>query len=277
MARRSVTEFPYDSSHFTSLQLHPSAATRLAFAGWARWTAEHAVAFPTMIREYGAGFAVMGVRLDYHEPFTFLDGERLTLTTTSRLLRHRSLMETVTRITAHGRHPADTTLLCRALSVDVGRAMAAQPGTIPPEIAERYRPEELCDDDTFTDRLGPLLGRLSVSSPGLARADCTRLIDRQVCEAADQWCFTEVTGLLATSRQHLIDTRAEEHPILRQGLSRPLDHVEFRLTRLLLLHDRATIETTCHQDGNRLVFAHRIVGENGYVHGEAAELLEPAP
>ncbi|MEK2474196.1 hypothetical protein [Streptomyces noursei] len=277
MARYSTVEFPYDSSHFTSLQLHPVAAVRIMLAGWTAWTAQHAVAFPTMIREHHAGFAVTGIRLAYQEPFGFLDGERLTATTTSSLLRQRNLMETTTHISADGRQLAVVTMRCRALAVDVARAMAATPQALPPSVTGHYQPDEIDDQAAFTDELTPLLDRLAATAPALVQASYTRLIDRQVCEAADQWCFVDVTGLIGSSREHLIDTLADTQPLLREGLRRRISHLEFRLRRPLFLHDRTTIDTSLHQDGTRFAFAHRISGDDGHLHGEAVEILDAQP
>ncbi|MGW2633855.1 hypothetical protein ACWC2K_31625 [Streptomyces chattanoogensis] len=230
-----------------------------------------------MIREHRAGFAVLGIRLAYQEPFGFLDGERLTATTTSSLLRQRNLMKSTTHISADGRPLAVVTLLCRALAVDAARAMAATPRALPPSVTDHYQPDEIDDQATFTDELTPLLAHLAATAPALVQSSYHRLIDRQVCEAADQWFFVDVTGLIGSSREHLIDTLADKQPLLREGLRRRISHLEFRLRRPLFLHDRTTIDTTLHQDGTRLVFAHRINGDDGHLHGEAVEILDARP
>lgn len=275
MLRQATFDLCYDSSYFTPLQLHPVAAVRLAFLGWARWADEHAVPFPVMIRDYQAGFAVVGVRLTYHDQFGFLDGARLCLASTSRLLRGQTLMETTTRITASGKHLADVSLLTRALTVDPERAMAAVPGAVPASIAERYLPGETSSADTFTDRLTPYLRNLEAAAPFLANGTFTRVIDRQLCEAADQWCFTEITGLLCSAREHLVDVGGERQPILRQGLLRRISSLEFKLSRPMFLSDTATIHTALHRTGDHLIFAYRITGDSGHLHGQAMELLEP--
>ena len=274
MPRRAAFDLAYDSSYFTSAQLHPVAAVRLAFLGWAHWARTHAVAFPRMIQDHHAGFAVIGVRLTYDTPFGFLDGDHLTLTTTSQLLRERTLMDTTTTVTAQETTLARVTLLTRALSVDPTRGMTAAPATLPDTLVDLYRPDEIHDSARFTDELTPRMEKLTGTSPPTARGTFARLVDRQVCEAADQWCFTEVTGLLGSARERLIDTHGDQQPLLRQGLSRRIGSIEFKLQRPLFLCDYVTITTTAHPTGTTIAFLHHLTGPDGQQRGIGLELLE---
>ena len=274
MPRRAAFDLAYDSSYFTSAQLHPVSAVRLAFLGWARWAHTHAVAFPKMIRDHHAGFAVIGVRLTYGTPFGFLDGDQLTLTTTSQLLRERTLMETATTIAAEETTLARVVLLTRALSVDPARGMAAAPAALPDTLTDLYQHDEIHDSARFTDELTPRLQKLAGSGPAAAHGSFERLVDRQVCEAADQWCFTEVTGLLGSAREHLIDTQGDQQPVLRQGLARRIASIEFKLQRPLFLCDHVTVTTTAHPIGTTMAFVHHLAGPDGQQRGLGLELLE---
>ncbi|MFE3188402.1 hypothetical protein ACFXHA_05295 [Nocardia sp. NPDC059240] len=273
--RRSEFELFYDSSYFTTRQLHPVAAVRLSFLGYARWAAEHAAPFPTMIAEHHAGFAVVGIRLDYGRPFTFLDGTRLQMSSTSRLLSQLTLMETVTTIVSDTTHLATVSLLCRALDVAPGDGMLAAPSRLASSVVGSYRPEEIDQDDKPVDHVEAILSRLDATVPQLVEGTSQRLIDRQLCEAADQWCFTEVIGLVASARETLIDDRADEFPVLRTGLSQRLCQVVVKLRRPLFLHDRAAIRTRMYTDHERRLFVHHISGASGAVHAIAIETLEP--
>ncbi|WP_158858100.1 hypothetical protein [Streptomyces sp. NRRL B-1347] len=273
MERASRLSIHYDTGMFSPLQLQPRAAASLLFMGWTRWLADHATPFPSILRDYRVSFPVVGFRLRYLSPFGFFDGNHFDLTTYTRLLRDRTMLETTAEIRSDDTSVALVSFLSRCLLLDGSESLTGVPGTFPDSFSALFTKEEQ------PEAWSP--GHFSKSLKSLTRDRTPVLesifhltVNRHLCEVADQWCFVDIPGHLCAARETMIEKCGTEYPIVRDGLRRPLRSVEFRLTRPLFLLDSATITTSSYIDGDELSFVHHISGPDGAARAAAIETLE---
>lgn len=276
VGRTSTFDLYYDSGFFSPLQMQPHRVLALADMGWVRWMAEHIVPFPVMIREHQTAVVVTGLRLRYREPFGFLDGDHVTVATRIQLLGDRTVQGVTTDVTALSTNIATVDWTCRVLRITNHETLSATVGRIPDHLASRFDGAEphartAADPTTFvTRRLGEIVG----SQAPLVNHDYDLTVGRALCEVADQWWFADIPTYLSAAREHLIEHHGDSHPILRQGLRRPLREMEIRLTRPFFLLDRATVTTSAFPGRVTPTFVHQIAGPSGAHHATAIETMD---
>ncbi|GGQ55231.1 acyl-CoA thioesterase family protein [Couchioplanes azureus] len=273
MPRTVQSEIVYDSSFFTPVQMQPRSVLSIGFANWAKWAARHLASFPQLIRRFGVSFVVVRIRIDYLEPFRFLDGDRVVASTGVQVDTTGRYLRVTSQVTDGDRAIARAESYARCVRLDSDRGFGAETGRIPDALSELFDADEHGAPPP-PRILHESLEDLEAKHPAVVTASNPIVMHRGLCEVADQWSFVEIPAQLGAARETLVAQHGRRMPRIRSGLTHPVRGIEIELMRPFFLLDEATFAASAHHVDDSVTFSHRLVGRDGRLHGLALETFD---
>lgn len=255
MAREVAFRVPTHPGQFGPLQIRPRTLLGLSADALARWFAAYLVPYPRLLTEHGTAFVFTTVRLDCDDPqLRLADADWLTVTARVTASDSAKYLRLSTRIAAlappdrsQPRSVAAFRADLRVVTVVEDQTLTAIPGTLPPDLFSRFKPEEIYEPDRAA------LAR-DATPPGgkeLCGAAWEPTLFRSHCEVADQWSFIEIMELLTNARERMYLQDAMDHeamgtaasPATKLAVARPITATTAVFHRALYLFDTCRITT----------------------------------
>ncbi|HUP33143.1 MAG TPA: hypothetical protein VM184_08945, partial [Gaiellaceae bacterium] len=259
MGRIHVQDVTLDTSDFTPFQLQTRFVLRGGMKGWAGWAGDYLAPFNELIAKHGFGLVVLGVDVDWNEPFRFFDSPALQVRTAIRIRRDRRLLEGECRFDVDGRTVVRSLYTMLPIRV-ADSSLAAEPAEASDWLFERFEEDEIFDEPRLK-RIEGGLDSVVQSGECVASGVHDFRVRRHDAEFADQWSYIEVPGIAAAAREELVlgDPSSE----VAGSLARPLARMEAEFTRPLFVYDEARVATEALRSGDGLEFVHRIESAGG--------------
>ncbi len=271
MPRTVRFEVTSDTSLFTPLQAQPRALIWLMMNGWAKWARAHLVSFPTLVRDHRVGLVVVGIHLEYVEPFGFLDADAFEVEVRVAARKGGAVFDLAFEYIGAGRTFARSHGATRTVLLGDDASMAAVPGKLPAALMARFQPDEIVEGSP-TRVVPGLIKALEASGPPLAAGTRPFLIHRHSCEVADQWSFIDVPGIAGEGREHLALGDGTRVPALRKGLSRPLRSIDVEMGHPFYSFESGTLESNAYLENDGITYLHRLRSSDK-VHATVIERL----
>ena len=266
MARHISFEIPLDTAMCSPQQVHPWAMMATAMSGWARWLRAYLVPFRSLIKEHGTGVVILGYDLEYLERFSFFDDDAFDLTVTTRIRDDGTLFWFDLKYASSQSVFAEANVVGKVVRLGREDSLAARPGALPRTLMKQFG-----SDDRFEGSVPRTLAAAAEQVKWQAQTDAPLRMHRGLCEAADQWCFTELPRIVADRREAWALDADDPHANL--GLAKPVRRFIAELTRPMFIFDSATVTTAI--DDSRLRYLHRIHGDEHQHATVFEELGEP--
>lgn len=263
MPRDVTFEVPLDTAHFSAQQLHPRAVLSIAMSGWARWVRAHLVPFRSLIRDHGVGVVVVGFEIEYRRAFTFFDADAVQARFATTVRADAALLRQELVCSSGPEDVVAARFVTRVVRITGGDSLAAQPGVLPAALLERFAGDERFEQ-TPARPLASLVDGVPEWSP---ERSSPLVVHRERCEAADQWSFIELPGMVARARESMLLDGPVEGSV---GLATPTRRVVAELGRPFFIFDRGTVQT--RHDPSYLQYLHRVHGASA-VHATVYEEL----
>ena len=255
--------FPVDPCLFNPLQMHPRAVLFHSINGFARWLHEHWVPYTELTSVHHTAVAIVGIHLTYVKPFDFFETAVLHVTAGVRARKRGRLLQLDMEFASARESLIKLTVIMRTIIVEDHVSLAGAPGTISETLLARLADDEI--DSDGPDRI--VASRVqAIESAGtvVAEAEVPSFVSRILCEAADQWSFTEVNSFLTPARETLVRAHGERVQLLRQTMTRPIKTLDVEFRRALFVFDEARTVTRAHLSNGTVGFVHRILpGRSG--------------
>jgi hypothetical protein len=258
--RRCTFELVTDTSHFTALQLQPRALLQVSFNALSRWLKEHLISFPWLIREHRLSVVILGARIRYERLFGFFDSDSVQVEGGCRVMRGGTRLRFDVEVWAPAGLAATVSILLCPVAIEDPLTLAATPTTIADDVLERFAADEV--DPGSPDRTLPGL-RQTIESEGtlVAEGSSSFLVDRHLCEVADQWAFTEVPALVGASSATIARERCDQRPELRHVLALPLRSFEMELMRPYFWFQAGQIRSRVYQQEHGMAVVHQLLSD----------------
>ncbi len=261
-----------DTSLFDSMQLHLRSILTVGMRCWAQWAADHLYCFPTLIKEHGAGFVIVGAHVEYEQPFTFFTADAFDVVGHAEVARDGQLLLGHMKFMNGTERFVSFSMISRPVSMIGDGSFAAFPSRLQRPLIDRFEPEEITNRHVprETPRILEQLGQ----SPIIAEAVMPIRLFRHDCEAADQWSYIEIGAHAATARESLVLNAAKNvKNELQPALSKPTRFVDIEIRRPLFLFDEVQVHTRVFKQPDGLAFVHVYQSQMGGTH-EHATVIE---
>jgi hypothetical protein len=272
--RKISFEVTTDTSHFSPLQLQPRMLLSTSFNAMSQWLRAHLVSFPKLIHDHRFSVVILAAEIEFAEPLTFWDTDALKVEATFQVRRERSRAQLdVTYRSERGPAAKVGILLC-PVKIDDPVSLAAEPCEFEGELLARFQPEEVIPSSP--DRPLPrLLESITAGAKPLATYSHPFTVYRHLCEVADQWAFLEVPTLVSASRESLARIDGAKHPVLRNGVSRPMRHYYNEFTRPYFWMQEGRVDTIAYPYKDGVAYVHRLFSmqPREETHGTIIELF----
>jgi hypothetical protein len=133
--------------------------------------------------------------------------------------------------------------------------MSAAPGKLPPALVARFAPEEIAEG-TPARILPARLAEVREKGRLVAEGEHPFVMNRHLCEVADQWCFMETPCLGSAAREAMVVAQGGKAPELRLGMSRPLAAFDVEFKKPYFLLDQGTVRTQAYALEGGVAFVH---------------------
>jgi hypothetical protein len=246
-----------DTSFFTPLQLQPRTSLSLTWNSFARWLSEYLVSFPELIGKEHVGAVIMSIGVRYFDDVRFFDCPVVDVSASVVALGGGSRLKLVTVLHSGQQRISEVTLLLCPVRVEEPTSLAARPSPLPPHLLERLSPDE--QSDAKPERRVPrLLERIRTTGRPLGVGKSQFIVDRHLCEVADQWSFVELPCVCESSRNALAFEHLGAEPGLRHALDTRLERFDVELTKPYFSFDHGLINSQAYELEGVVYFVHEL-------------------
>jgi hypothetical protein len=257
LPRLAKFQITVDTSFFTPLQLQPRTALSLTWNSFARWLHEHLVSFPELIGKEHVGAVIMSIGVRYFDDVRFFDCPVIDVSASVVALGGGSRLQLVTALHSGARRISEVTLLLCPVRVEEPLSLAARPAPLPRHLLDRLSPDEQVDAKPER-RVPRLLERIRGNGRSLGVGQSQFIVDRHLCEVADQWSFVELPCVCESSRNALAFAHLAAEPNLRHALDTRLERFDVELTKPYFSFDHGRIDSHAYELDGGVYFVHEL-------------------
>jgi hypothetical protein len=261
-----------DTSLFTPLQLQPRTSLSLTWNSFARWLREYLVSFPELIGSEHVGAVIMSIGVRYFDDVRFFDCPVIDVSASVVALGGGSRLQLVTALHSDQRRISEITLLLCPVSVEEPMSLAARPSPLPRHLLEKLSPDE--QSDAKPERKVPrLLERIRTMGRPLGEGQSQFIVDRHLCEVADQWSFVELPCVCESSRNALAFAHLAAEPSLKRALDTRLECFDVELTKPYFSFDHGRVDSRAYELDGDVYFIHELSSSGAIIarHGVVIE------
>ncbi len=268
MARWTSIQMFSDTSLFDSMQLHTRTVLTAFMRCWAKWTHEHLIPFPRMLRELNFGVVVARASIRYERPFSLFTADQFEIRGALQVMQRRHVLVGDVRFMNGEERFVRSEIVLRPVAMSDGGSLAALPTQVNGPIIQMFKSDEV-SDKVPSRPVRKALGELGSATP-VAEVVRPIRVHRHDSEAADQWSYIEIGAQAATAREAMVlEANGESRSLLQPGLSTPTRAIDLEITRPLFLFDQAHIRTRAYHRPSGLTFVHVYQSELGGRHDHA--------
>ena len=217
----------------------------------------HFVSYRRGIQEYGLSWVIVGIEIDYQDRVTYFDADAFETVVEAVKLRKSRMLDFEVAFQIPGKRIATVQIRLFALKVTDEASLSAIPGRVERPLLDLFSADEI---DGYA-RLGintSWLQHIERNGSPLGTGVYPFSIHRHLCEVADQWCFTELAGLVGAGRECLVAAQRNDAADLFRGLSSPMKALKADLRHAYFFFDEGRVETRSYLLNDRVYFVHRL-------------------
>lgn len=257
MPRRLSYEIPLDTSHFTPLQLQPTALGRIGFNAGTRWLREHVCSHRSLIAQHRVGLVAWSWRIRYRRPLRFQDADQAGVEVEARIRGRQAQLEWIVTLSGPEGVAVEMSATLVPLELAGDASLSGAPCRLPDGIAGSFEPEEI-EPAPHRTPVPRLLADIERDGRELASGEFSFAVNRHHCEVADQWFWAEGLGFAGSAREELVARHAPSAPDLVGGLSQPMRSVHMVASKAYQFRDVGRVRTTAYTWEEQQVFVHRM-------------------